>query len=463
MSAAAFDEWLRRLETRTPSTHIVLGLERVAEVWQRLGAPRVAQTTIIFAGTNGKGSCVALTEAILHAQGLTTAAYTSPHLLRFSERLRIQTRESQTEDWVRAFAAIEEARAEISLTYFEFTTLAAFWLLSRQVPLLDVALLEVGLGGRLDAVNLMDADAALLTSIDLDHQDWLGTNREQIGAEKAGVLRRGQVAVTVECAPPQALVAQAQALGLSLAQLGRDYQLTVHDAHGQDVRTHGVCGYETSRPRMSGPEASGPETNRPEASWSWWVEHGRMEADLPRPALPGAFQFAHAAAVLTLLEGLAQRGRLPALQRTAIEQGLCEVRLAGRRQRMPRTAQGGIWLLDVGHNPQAARGLAEELRVQSGATWCVLGMLRDKDNASFVDALRPVIAGWFLFGLQGARGQSATELAARSGLEPAACYDDMAKALEAAAARAAPGDCILITGSFHTVAAALERLRAAVD
>ena len=425
MSAAALDEWLRRLETRTPVEQIELGLERVAEVWQRLGAPRLAQHTVVFAGTNGKGSCVALSEALLQAQGLRTAAYTSPHLLRFTERLRLAGQESEAEDWVAAFDAVEAARQQTSLTYFEFTTLAAFMVMAHQSPSLDVVLLEIGLGGRLDAVNVIDADAVLLTSIDLDHQDWLGGDREQIGAEKAGVLRAGQVAVTVEVAPPVSVIDRAAALGVSLSQLDRDYQRSI-------------------------------------AGEVWaWRDVTRSEEQLPLPALPGAFQVDHAAAVLTLLQQMSARGGIPALTRTAIEQGLCTVHLAGRRQVIPRNDQGGVWLLDVAHNPHAAEALVRDLAARSVKTWCVLGMLKDKDNAAFVTALRPAIEAWFLIGLKGKRGQPAAGLAMRAGLDLSDAYEDLGQALDAAAVYAAPEDCILITGSFHTVAAALAQLQPA--
>jgi dihydrofolate synthase/folylpolyglutamate synthase len=422
MSTAALDEWLRRLETRTPPEQIDLGLERVAEVWRRLGAPRLAQHSIVFAGTNGKGSCVALSEAFLQAQGLRTAAYTSPHLLRFTERLRLAGQESNAEDWVAAFDAVEAACQQTPLTYFEFTTLAAFWVMAQQSPALDVALLEVGLGGRLDAVNVIDADAVLLTSIDLDHQDWLGADREQIGAEKAGVLRAGQVAVSVEASPPDSVVQAAAALGVSLLQRDRDYQNSITDE-----------------------------------DWEW-RDPTRTESQLPFPALVGAFQVDHAAAVLTLLQQLSARSALPELSRSAIEQGLRTVQLAGRRQVIPRNDQGGVWLLDVAHNPHAAEALAGELAAQSVKTWCVLGMLKDKDNAAFVTALRSAIEGWFLIGLKGKRGQPAAGLAMRAGLDLSDAYEDLGQALDAAAVYAAPEDCILITGSFYTVAAALAQL-----
>jgi dihydrofolate synthase/folylpolyglutamate synthase len=425
MSTAALDEWLRRLETRTPPEQIELGLERVAEVWQRLGMPRLAQHTIVFAGTNGKGSCVALSEAFLQAQGLRTAAYTSPHLLRFTERLRLSGQESNAEDWVAAFEAVETARQQTPLTYFEFTTLAAFWVMAQQSPALDVALLEVGLGGRLDAVNVIDADAVLLTSIDLDHQDWLGNDREQIGVEKAGVLRAGQVAVTVEASPPESVSARAAALGVSLLQRDRDYQRSVEGE-----------------------------------AWAW-QEATRSESQLPLPALAGAFQVDHAAAVLTLLQQLSARGAFPELSRSAIEQGLRAVQLAGRRQVIPRNDQGGVWLLDVAHNPHAAEALAGELAAQPVKTWCVLGMLKDKDNAAFVTGLRSAIEGWFLIGLKGKRGQPAAGLAMRAGLDLSDAYEDLGQALDAAAVYAAPEDCILITGSFYTVAAALAKLQPA--
>ena len=425
MSTAALDEWLRRLETRTPPEQIELGLERVAEVWQRLGMPRLAQHTIVFAGTNGKGSCVALSEAFLQAQGLRTAAYTSPHLLRFTERLRLAGQESNPEDWVAAFDAVETARQQTPLTYFEFTTLAAFWVMAQQTSALDVALLEVGLGGRLDAVNVIDADAVLLTSIDLDHQDWLGNDREQIGAEKAGVLRAGQVAVTVEAAPPASVNERAAELGVSLLQRDRDYQRSVEGE-----------------------------------TWAW-QEATRSESQLPLPALAGAFQVDHAAAVLTLLQQLSARGAFPELSRSAIEQGLHTVHLAGRRQVIPRNDQGGVWLLDVAHNPHAAEALASELAARPVKTWCVLGMLKDKDNAAFVTGLRSAIEGWFLIGLKGKRGQPAAGLAMRAGLDLSDAYEDLGQALDAAAVYAAPEDCILITGSFYTVAAALAQLQPA--
>ncbi|HEY5790562.1 MAG TPA: bifunctional tetrahydrofolate synthase/dihydrofolate synthase [Gammaproteobacteria bacterium] len=409
----ALGDWLRRLEGLHPRS-IDLGLERVGRVHAALGAPRPARVVTV-AGTNGKGSLVALLEAILAAAGYRVGAYTSPHLLRFNERVRIAGAEADDAALCAAFARVEAARGDTSLTYFEFTTLAALLLLA-EAPL-DVALLEVGLGGRLDAVNLVDPDVAVLTPIDLDHAEWLGNDRDSVGREKAGIMRSGVPAVLGDPDPPASVLACAAKLGAPLYRLGQEFRHAI-DAHG----------------------------------WRW-EGGGRVRSSLPRPALAGAHQYANAATALMALECLADR--LPVGQ-DAVRRGLLEVRLPGRFQVVPGPVET---VLDVAHNPHGARALAATLAARpcDGRTLAVVGMLADKALGETLAALQPLVHGWYLAPLEGPRGSPAARLATALGAveaEVSRCAD-VADALARAHAAARPGDRVVVFGSFLTVAAAL--------
>ncbi len=432
MRFSTLSQWLAWQES-LHSRGIDLGLDRVREVWQRLGAPRPAPVVVTVAGTNGKGSCVALLEAILASCGLRVGCYTSPHLLRYNERMRIGGREIDDDSLCQAFARVDGARDACSLTYFEFGTLAALDLFARAG--LDVALLEVGMGGRLDAVNLIDADAALVTTVDLDHMQWLGPDREAIGREKAGVFRVGRPAVVGESRPPRSLLARARAVGAVLYRLGRDYHYRI----STDGR-----------------------------SWDWW--HGRRRYQcLPAPALAGDWQFANAAAVLMVLEALR-----PVLTVTpeAIASGLQRVRLPGRLQCFPGTVS---CVVDVAHNRQAAMALARFLRhhplpgqsgeVRAGSrTHAVWAMLEDKTPGAMVEALGEVVQCWHVAGLEEvSRGASAARLEEALACAGVAARDrhvhtTVAHALRAAFRHARPGDRVVVCGSFHTAAAALPLL-----
>lgn len=410
---ATLKDWLDWQETLHPSA-IDLGLERVDRVADRLRCHKPAQLVITVAGTNGKGSSVAMLEAILSRAGYRVGCYTSPHLLRYNERLRLCGEEVTDQALCAAFARIDRARGEDSLTYFEFGTLAALDIMSHET--LDVALLEVGLGGRLDAVNIIDADAALITSIGIDHTEWLGTDRESIAREKAGIMRAACPVVCGDTDPPYSLRAEADNVGAILRVLGQDFSL--------------------------GETASG---------WHWQGGHSHYR-DLPRPALSGAHQLANAGAVLMLLEMLEER--LP-LTEKSVRSGLKWVQLRGRVQRLTGRVEQ---VLDVSHNAQAALALMDALRVLplSGNTHAVLGMMRDKDTESFVRALDPQVSCWYPVGLAGERASPVEELAARiasiAGEERVIACRAVADAVELLKDKAGPGDRVLVCGSFYTVA-----------
>lgn len=410
-------DWLD-YQMRVHPHAIALGLDRVREVWHRLGAPAPAPVVVTVGGTNGKGSTVAFLEAMLAAAGRRVGAYTSPHLLLYNERVRVAGDDADDAALVEAFARIEAARGEIPLTYFEYGTLAALWIFARAG--LDVAVLEVGLGGRLDAVNLIDADAAIVTTIDLDHQDWLGDDRDSIGREKAGIFREGRPAIVGEAAPPQGLLVHAESIGADLRLAGRDF------------------AFER--------EADG---------WRWWS--GKTRLDLPWPRLAAPCQLENAAAAIAALHAL--RARL-GWNPQAIAQGVQRARIGARLQRFGGTPE---LIVDVGHNPQAARALAEWLRGEpvQGRTLAVFGALGDKDVRGVVAALSGSIDAWFLAGLErdSPRGLSAEALFAAvrdvRSMPASSVHADVEAALAAVFAEARAGDRVLAFGSFFVAAAAL--------
>lgn len=400
-------------------TDIDPGLERVGIVWQRMGgSTRLPFKVVTVAGTNGKGSSVAITASILQAAGYKTATYTSPHLLRYNERICINGVPCDDAAICSAFQRIDEAREEVSLTYFEFATLAAAYIFSREA--VDVAILEVGMGGRLDAVNLFDTDVALITPIGLDHTAWLGDNREQIGREKAGIMRENNPVVCSEDAPPQTVINHAASLNAPCYLRGREYSYTS--------------------------KAS---------SWDW---HGTdlQLTDLPMPALVGKYQLQNSAAVIQVCQMLQQQGLTVSEQ--AIRSGLETVRLSGRFQIIPGTVTR---ILDVTHNQQGAENLRDLLQEtpHHGKTYAVLAMLKDKDCKAVATALEGVIDHWFVAGLEGQRGMSGKELAqnllALLPAETLEAHDTVADAYETAMRAAKAGDRLLIFGSFHTVEAAM--------
>lgn len=410
MRFQTLDQWLSWQETLHPKA-IDLGLERVRAVAERMELLTPSYRVITVAGTNGKGSSVAMLESILACAGLRVGAYTSPHLWRYNERIRVAGKAAADADIVAAFERIDRARGDISLSYFEFGTLAA--LDAFQHAELDVAVLEVGLGGRLDAVNILDPDCALVTSIGIDHVEWLGPDRETIGREKAGIFRSGRPAICADPQPPASLRSVAQALGARWFGLGEQF------------------GYQ------AGMDA-----------WSWWGPDARLEM-LPMPSLPGVFQLQNAAGVLMVLQALG--ARLPVTLQ-ALRAGLSQAHIAGRFSIVPGAVEE---IYDVAHNPHGATALAAALAARpcAGRTLAVCAMLADKDAAGVAAALAKQVHGWYLAGVDSERGQSAETLAARM-LLPVnpRLYADPAAALAAARADARPGDRIVAFGSFHTIA-----------
>jgi dihydrofolate synthase/folylpolyglutamate synthase len=413
----SLDDWLAWMESHHPR-QIELGLDRIRTVAARLGIAPGGAKVITVGGTNGKGSCVAFLEQLLRAGGRRVGAYTSPHLLRYNERVRIDGQAVVDADLCAAFRAVYAALGDISLTYFEFGTLAALWLLQQQP--LDVWVLEVGLGGRLDAVNLIDADVAVITTVDLDHQDWLGPDRESIGREKAGIFRRDRWAICVDPEPPRSVIEAASACGARW--LGID---------------------------------SGLAFARAGDTWQWsapGIPGAQPFDDLPVPHLP----LPSAAAALAALAAL---GCMP--RATSVHEALLRTRLAGRFQQLDR--DGVEIVLDVAHNPQAARGLARQLREQPvKRTLAVFELMQDKDAASIVEPLVAQFDGWFIGGLpdnpRAAEPAAVADVLRRHGAARLAVQATVTDALHAALHAARAGDRVVVFGSFFTVAAALDSL-----
>lgn len=418
-------QWLAYLES-IHSRPIDMGLDRVREVAGRLGLD-LGAVTIVVGGTNGKGSTCAMLEAMLLSAGYKVGLYTSPHLLDFNERARVNGESASDAALAEQFAAVDAARGETSLTYFELTTLAILRLFAQAG--LDAVILEVGLGGRLDAVNIVDADCAIVTSVDLDHVEWLGDDREKIGWEKAHIYRPGKPAICADPMPPQSLVDYAESIGADLWRFGRDYN------YAGDKQ-----------------------------QWNYGGRSQRRNA-LAYPALRGANQLLNASAALAALEAL--RDRLPVPQQ-AVRLGLLQVQLPGRFQILP--GQPTV-ILDVAHNPHAAAVLADNLDNMGfyPYTYAVFGMLNDKDIDGVIARLGDRIDHWYCAGLPGPRGLSGEELAARLRARGAredkdssvqACADPAA-AFAAARERMGEGDRILVFGSFLTVAGVLASMRTA--
>lgn len=425
MYSDSLDDWLARLERLDPH-RIELGLERVGRVARTMGVERLPCTVVTVAGTNGKGSTVALLEAIYTAAGYRVGAYTSPHLVCYNERVRIAGRDVPDGALCEAFERVEAARGATELTYFEFGTLAALDLFARAG--LDIALLEVGLGGRLDAVNVVDSDIAVITAVAVDHAAWLGRDREEIGAEKAGVLRCGRPAVCSDPAPPRSLLETAARLSCDLSLPGRDFFA--------DTAAAGTTG-----------------------AWNW-EGGGRRYRDLPAPGLPGGHQYQNAAGALMVVERL--RSGLP-VSETALRRATSGVRLPGRCQLIP----GHIpCVLDVAHNKESAERLAEYLegtRV-TGRTRAVVAVLEDKDVEAMVAALAGVVDDWYIAAPATRRAAPAERVRAAvvaQGAEDCAITvrAEVVAAYHAARSGAQAGDRVVVFGSFYTVGDTLRVLQ----
>ncbi len=409
-------QWLDWVEKMHP-TEIELGLDRVRQVYLALALDFADTQLVTVAGTNGKGSTITYLATILQCAGYRTGCYTSPHFLRYNERVVLEGEQAKDEALCTAFRAIDAVRGDVSLTYFEWGTLVALYLLAEAK--LDVALLEVGLGGRLDAINIVDPHIAVVTSIGLDHIDWLGDDIEVIAAEKSGIFRPGRPAVSGVEQPPASIAATAEQLGAVLYQ--RDAQFS--------AQRDGEC-------------------------WHWQGTGPTGAAihydNLPVPQLP----FPNAATALQVLALLPQQ-----VEQAAIEQGLRTARMTGRMQEV--SLPEGRCLLDVAHNPQAARLMVERLAEYAGKVRLVLGMLGDKDYAEVLRILQPLASHFYLATLGGVRGCRAQSLAAMLPDSVGAdCFDSVADALGAARQSLETEELLLVAGSFFTVSAALDTLKA---
>ncbi len=411
-------DWLAHCEQLHPQA-IDMGLGRVQAVAERM-ALRFDCPVITVAGTNGKGSTCAMLEAILLESGYRTGVYTSPHLVHFEERCRIHGQSASADNLAQAFAQVEAARGDVSLTYFEFSTLAILQLLSQAG--LDVAILEVGLGGRLDAVNIIDPDCAVITSIDIDHTSFLGTDREQIGFEKAGIMRAGKPVVVSDPVPPDSVIAHAAALGADLWRFGQDFNFS-----GDKLQ------------------------------WAW-AGRGRRYSGMAYPALRGANQLVNASGVLAALEVL--RPRIPVTAQ-AVRNGLAMVELPGRFQIVPGEP---VLVLDVAHNPHSVAALALNLDAMGfyPTTHAVFGAMADKDLLVMMERVGSVIDNWYFTDLPVPRAATATQLQQqwqaqnRRSDALSSTHASPEAALQAAIAAANPADRIVVFGSFYTVGGVLK-------
>ena len=421
MTARNLEQWLSYLEQLHPS-EIDMGLARVEEVAQRLGLPRIADKVVTVTGTNGKGSTCAFVESLVVQQGLKVGVYSSPHLLHYNERVRIAGEDVTDQQLCAAFSAVEQARGTTSLTYFEMGTLAAFWLFAQAE--LDVAVLEVGLGGRLDAVNIVDADVAVVTNIGLDHNDWLGDTRDSVAYEKSGIFRTGLPAVCGDIDPPEQILTQAAVLKTPLLLRGRDFDLAVS-----------------------------------EQSWHWRGVDSQGQPlqlqDIPLLGLP--IENAAVALQVYALLGLVWNPE-------TVLQGLTAARIQGRLQEVSLQWQGKTLniMLDVAHNPHAASYLAERLKSKpiQGRRLAVLGVLNDKDLSGLLDCMQTQIHSWAVAALPTPRSCKVEQLehALQQRHASVIAYPSIAQAIEAQCSQATEDDQIIIFGSFFTVAEALKWL-----
>lgn len=412
MRFATLDEWLQWQETLHPNK-IDLGLERVRRVYRQLSVPAPANKVVTVAGTNGKGSCIALLEALFRDAGFKVGSYTSPHLLRYNERIRINGQAVSDQALFRAFAAIDLARQEQTLTYFEFGTLAALSLFAQSQ--LDLVLLEVGMGGRLDACNIIDADVSLICSIALDHQAWLGETREAIAIEKAGIMRSARPAICADPDPPRTLLEQADRIGAKLHLQHQDFSLT-----------------------------------RGEFGWQW-RDHEVAYPELPLPELVTSADVLNRAAVIKVAEIL--KGDLP-FSLGNLHKAMARISLPGRGEMLSKEPE--VWV-DVAHNPAAAAALAERLRMlPAKKTHLVIGVLADKAIDDILSALAAQVDYYYIAAPATARAMPPEAL--RDALQAQVSSDQLSDftsitaAYRSAVAQATPGERIVVTGSFYTVA-----------
>ena len=402
-------EWLEWQSTLHPSA-IDLGLDRCRRVRDAMGLDAAGVPRIVVAGTNGKGSCVAFLESMLTTAGLRTGTYTSPHLSRYNERVRTEAQPVSDAALVEAFERVDAARGDLSLTFFEFGTLAAADIIER--ARVDVAVMEVGLGGRLDAVNAFEPNVSLITAVGVDHRAWLGDDRESVGREKAGIMRTGVPCVIGERSPPASVVGHARAIGTPCRILGRDYGFRRDSDH-----------------------------------WTWWGD-GRTIEGLPPPGPPGSHQVENAAACIAALDSLSPPVRS---SDDAVRGGIANARVAGRLQWLDAPERV---LVDVAHNPLGAEALAAYLasfRPRPGRR-AVCGILGDKDAGAMLRALSSEIDAWYFASLPGSRGRDAHELAGKlCGVATGLAFDSVDAAFGAALEHRSEHEEVVVFGSFATV------------
>jgi len=453
------NDWLTWQESLNPK-EIDLGLDRVVRVLAEMGLSNSFDCPLItVAGTNGKGSVVATLEAIAMAAGLNVCSYTSPHIFRYNERIKINGHAVDDDDLCEAFERIDQARGELQLTYFEFGTLAAIDLFFRRQP--DLVILEVGLGGRLDAVNIMDADISVLTSVAIDHVDWLGDDRESIGFEKAGIFRSAQTVICGDPEPPASVIERAEQLQCEFVQLQQRYHVVNESSTGDDFA----------------------------GRWMLKSCYGDIN-DLPKPSLSGEFQKTNAATAILALQGLNKKGLLFSVSEShdqlnqAIKSGLGKIILPGRFQQINADPQVYV---DVAHNPQAAKALASQLKAVrfsgQNKTWAIIAMLSDKDIEGVIDNVSDCIDHWCFAGLENVTrglsvkafierlppsigalpGESGEQLADEFGANQCTMLSDtvmvantVKKACELVLSKVDKDDSIIIFGSFYTVAEAMQ-------
>lgn len=433
---AALSEWLERLQALQPD-RIELGLQNVRMVLEQFKLDLSGSKIITVAGTNGKGSVVTYLEALYRLLGISTLAYTSPHILHYNERIRINSKSASDADLVQAFAQIEQARmdaGDVPLTYFEFGTLAAIALLAKHRP--AIAIMEVGLGGRLDAVNVLDADVAVITSIGIDHVEWLGPDRESIGHEKAGIMRSGNPVICGDPEPPDCIAELAEKTGAVLYQYGEHYQL---DSSGGKILFNDIKQSTTSIDGLG-------ELAR----------HQRINAATALVAIQAMQQ----SRVIDIDSHCAEKLMLSDQQAAVVATGKWLISAPARMQKI--ASQPDVWL-DVAHNPHAAKALAASLKHQPvvGRTYAVLAMLSDKDVAGVVAALDSIVDHWYLAPTTGSRGLNVKQLqqfVAKSTQSPATALQSVPQALEQARSDAQQDDRIVVVGSFTNATTLLNHI-----